>query len=110
MDRKLRSDLIRLAHTKPEYREALLPLLTGPRKEANIPWAALAVIERERLSKKVIKLKGAYVNLREVVDIMEAAPERSGADLVFAKDLLEKASAEINTYLGSLRSLLGLRS
>ena len=87
----------------------MLPLLTH-RKEASIPWAALAVIERERLSKKVVKLKGAYVNLREVVDIMEAAPERSGADLVFAKDLLEKASAEINTYLGSLRSLLGLRS
>lgn len=74
-----------------------------------ISWTQVAQLERERLARKVVKLKGAYLNLREVVDIMSSAPEQSGNELLFAVDLLEKAGLEIQSYLNALRALLNLR-
>lgn len=75
-----------------------------------VSWSNLAAQERERLARKAVKLKGVYLNIREVVDIMEKAPERSGNDLLFAIDLLEKCEVEVHNYLHALKLLLGMRS
>jgi hypothetical protein len=69
----------------------------------------MAATERERLSRRVVKLKGAYVNLREIVDIMSDAPAKSGDDLLFATDLLEKVVLETSNYLSALKALLNIR-
>lgn len=114
-DQKLRSSLIRLAHANPELRAEILPLLEGLVRRADASkapidtWAGVAARERERLAMKVVKLKGAYVNLREVVDVMSDAPAKSGEDLLFAVDLLEKVELEISSYLTALKALLNIR-
>lgn len=72
-------------------------------------WSQVAQMERERLARRVVKLKGADLNLREVIEIMSSAPEQSGNELLFATDLLEKVAVEVTTYLDALRSLLNLR-
>lgn len=85
----------------------------GPKKKADengmIPWTALAELERERLARKVVKLRGAYVNLHEIVEVMQSAPEKSGNDLIFAADLLSDVSREVDAYLSDLNALLGIR-
>lgn len=104
--------MIRLAHANPSLRPSILPLLKEGQLNTQNPvhsWADMAATERERLSRRVVKLKGAYVNLREIVDIMSDAPAKSGDDLLFATDLLEKVVLETSNYLSALKALLNIR-